>query len=303
MPVNSTSESASPLFLSLFLSKSPPAKGSIQRHGSSCFTPVPIEHRTALILSHANLPFFFLLASMSQKERIMWEARGGTERLHPAHRTPPPADTSPPRPAAQRGTHPTPLDLGVQQGVSSVPSLPHGHSRTFSENSISMIYAPFLNELFGEDRDLAPAELEELSEAFREFDSDQDGYMNCKDLAECMRAMGYMPNEMELIEIVQHINMKLGGRIDFDDFCDLMGPRMLAETAHMLGVREMKCAFKQFDCDGDGQITFEDLREAVKSLLGQRLKESDVEEILQDIDLNGDGSIDFGEFVMMLSIP
>lgn len=36
-----------------------------------------------------------------------------------------------------------------------------------------------------------------------------------------------------------------GGHVDFDDFCELMGPRMLAETAHMVGLREIRCAFKQ----------------------------------------------------------
>lgn len=36
-----------------------------------------------------------------------------------------------------------------------------------------------------------------------------------------------------------------GGHVDFDDFCELMGPRMLAETAHMVGVKELRCAFKQ----------------------------------------------------------
>lgn len=36
-----------------------------------------------------------------------------------------------------------------------------------------------------------------------------------------------------------------GGHVDFDDFCELMGPRMLAETAHMVGLRELRCAFAQ----------------------------------------------------------
>ena len=36
-----------------------------------------------------------------------------------------------------------------------------------------------------------------------------------------------------------------GGHVDFDDFCELMGPRMLAETAHMVGLKELRCAFKQ----------------------------------------------------------
>ncbi|MBN3301145.1 CABP4 protein, partial [Amia calva] len=116
-----------------------------------------------------------------------------------------------------------------------------------------------------------------------------------------MRTMGYMPTEMELIEICQQIKMRLGGRIDFEDFCELMGPRMLQETAHMLGVRELKCAFKQFDSDGDGEISVAELREAAVSLLGESLSGEELEEVLKDIDLNGDGHVDFDEFVMMLS--
>lgn len=50
--------------------------------------------------------------------------------------------------------------------------------------------------------------LAELHEAFKEFDYDQDGYLNYKDVAECMRTMGYMPTEMELLEIVQQIKMR-----------------------------------------------------------------------------------------------
>ncbi|XP_066523486.1 calcium-binding protein 2-like [Hoplias malabaricus] len=102
---------------------------------------------------------------------------------------------------------------------------------------------------------LAESDLKELQQAFKEFDYDQDGYLHYKDVADCMRTMGYMPTEMELIEIIQQIKMKWGGHVDFDDFCELMGPRMLMETAHMVGLRELQCAFKQFDCNGDGRIS------------------------------------------------
>ena len=48
----------------------------------------------------------------------------------------------------------------------------------------------------------------ELREAFVELDKNKDGYISHKDLGECMRTMGYMPTEMELIEIIQQIKMK-----------------------------------------------------------------------------------------------
>ncbi|XP_046718044.1 calcium-binding protein 1b isoform X3 [Silurus meridionalis] len=151
------------------------------------------------------------------------------------------------------------------------------------------------------DRELRPEELDELKEAFQEFDKDKDGLINCKDLGVCMRTMGYMPTEMELIELSQRVNMNMGGHVDFEDFVELMGPKLLAETADMIGVKELRDAFKEFDANGDGQISTYELREAMKKLLGQQVRHKELEDILKDIDLNGDGHVDFEEFVRMMS--
>ncbi|TNM93536.1 calcium-binding protein 2 [Takifugu flavidus] len=171
-----------------------------------------------------------------------------------------------------------------------------------SKDNMTKVYTSVLDSVFGAERELAQAELDELQEAFKEFDYDQDGYLNYKDVAECMRTMGYMPTEMELLEIVQQIKMRMGGLMDFEDFVELMGPRMLGETAQMLGLKELQSAFLQFDLDGDGKINEEEMKEALKSLLGEKLKKGELEEILKELDINSDGTIDFEEFVMMLSI-
>ncbi|KAJ8342079.1 hypothetical protein SKAU_G00320070 [Synaphobranchus kaupii] len=133
-------------------------------------------------------------------------------------------------------------------------------------------------------RDLRPEEIEELNVAFREFDKDKDGFISCKDLGECMRTMGYMPTEMELIELSQKI---CGGRVDFEDFVELMGPKMLAETADMIGVKELRDAFRG--------------GEAMRKLMAEQLNPREIDEILRDVDLNGDGLVDFEEFVRMTS--
>ncbi|CAJ1086742.1 calcium-binding protein 2 [Xyrichtys novacula] len=186
----------------------------------------------------------------------------------------------------------------------SVSDTPKKTSKKSKKNTESMnkVYNSVLNSVFGADRELAQAELDELQEAFKEFDYDQDGYLNYKDVAECMRTMGYMPTEMELLEIVQQIKMRMGGLMDFEDFVELMGPRMMGETAHMLGLKELQSAFVQFDLDGDGKINQDEMKEAIKSLLGEKLKKGELEEILKELDINADGNIDFEEFVMMLSI-
>ncbi|XP_017574381.1 calcium-binding protein 1b isoform X1 [Pygocentrus nattereri] len=178
---------------------------------------------------------------------------------------------------------------------------PSGARERQRERELDTHLHPIVQSVFGQDRELRPEELDELREAFKEFDKDKDGFIGCKDLGNCMRTMGYMPTEMELIELSQQINMNLGGHVDFEDFVELMGPKLLAETADMIGVKELRDAFKEFDTNGDGQISTAELREAMKKLLGQQVGHRDLEDILQDIDLNGDGHVDFEEFVRMMS--
>ncbi|KAI3365702.1 hypothetical protein L3Q82_010768 [Scortum barcoo] len=144
-----------------------------------------------------------------------------------------------------------------------------------------------------QSRELADDEIDELRDAFNEFDKDKDGLISCKDLGNLMRTMGYMPTEMELIELSQNINMNLGGRVDFEDFVELMAPKLLAETAGMIGVKELKDAFKEFDMDGDGEITTAELRSAMTKLMGEHMSQREIDSIVKEADDNGDGTVDF----------
>uniref|UniRef100_A0A3Q3WAB5 EF-hand domain-containing protein n=1 Tax=Mola mola TaxID=94237 RepID=A0A3Q3WAB5_MOLML len=129
----------------------------------------------------------------------------------------------------------------------------------------------FIGSARGGDASRTTGDLE-LRDAFREFDKDKDGFISCKDLGNCMRTMGFMPTEMELIELSQRINMNLGGHVDFEDFVELMGPKLLAETADMIGIKELKDAFREFDTNGDGAISTSELRDAMRKLLGQQVR-------------------------------
>lgn len=37
----------------------------------------------------------------------------------------------------------------------------------------------------------------------------------------------------------------VGGRVDFEEFVELMSPKLREETAHMLGIRELRIAFRE----------------------------------------------------------
>lgn len=53
------------------------------------------------------------------------------------------------------------------------------------------------------------------------------------------------------------------------------------------------CPRVQFDSNGDGQISLTELREAMKKLMGEQVTNREINEILRDVDLNGDGLVNF----------
>lgn len=45
--------------------------------------------------------------------------------------------------------------------------------------------------------------------------------------------------------LMGHLCAAGGGKVDFEDFVELMGPKLLAETADMIGVKELRDAFRE----------------------------------------------------------
>ncbi|KAM8732616.1 calcium-binding protein 2 isoform 1-T1 [Acanthopagrus schlegelii] len=236
-------------------------------------------------------------AIKKKMEKQKKRASGQGDSLGIPSATPQPPRHQRPGPALQ-ATAAVPEDTeSLEETLEEMMDGPQRREREMEEvEPVDLL--PIVDSVFGQDRELRPEEIEELREAFVEFDRNKKGYISHKDLGECMRTMGYMPTEMELIELSQQI---CGGKVDFEDFVELMGPKMLAETADMIGVKELRDAFKEFDSNGDGQISLTELREAMKKLMGEQVTNREINEILRDVDLNGDGLVDFEEFVRMMS--
>ena len=65
-------------------------------------------------------------------------------------------------------------------------------------------------------------------------------------------------------------------------------------------ILEFKEAFALFDPDCDGEITHKELAKVLVSL-GIQVTKDEVLEMLQDVDADGNGSIDFPEFLTLLA--
>ncbi|KAM3860769.1 calcium-binding protein 4-like [Diretmus argenteus] len=159
--------------------------------------------------------------------------------------------------------------------------------------------------------------LKELQPAFVQFDTDGDGKINQEEMKEAVKTMlweklkqspNYNQTAMgkgELEEILKELDINADGNIDFEASGPPSGlPPYTGSSgwhAHLPQTGQEPTE-SRFDTDGDGKINQEEMKEAVKTMLGEKLKKGELEEILKELDINADGNIDFEEFVMMLSI-
>lgn len=65
-------------------------------------------------------------------------------------------------------------------------------------------------------------------------------------------------------------------------------------------IAEFKEAFMLFDKDEDGTITMAELGVVMRSL-GQRPSENELRNMVNEVDINGNGTIEFNEFLLMMS--
>merc|ERR1712154_427593 len=63
---------------------------------------------------------------------------------------------------------------------------------------------------------------------------------------------------------------------------------------------EFKQAFELFDLNKNGKITHKELKKILQGL-GQNPTEVEIDELIKEIDADGDGMIDFDEFLAMLT--
>ncbi|MFQ6670135.1 hypothetical protein Gotur_035169, partial [Gossypium turneri] len=65
-------------------------------------------------------------------------------------------------------------------------------------------------------------------------------------------------------------------------------------------IAEFQEAFCLFDKDGDGCITMEELAIAIKSL-DQNPTQEELQNMINEVDSNGNGTIEFGEFLNLMA--
>ena len=93
--------------------------------------------------------------------------------------------------------------------------------------------------------------------------------------------------------MVKKVDFDGSGKIDYSEFI----VAAISEKV-VLSNQKLQQAFKMFDKDGGGSISYDEIREVLSH--GQNLDEKTLMEIIKEVDDNGDGEISFEEFVTMM---
>ncbi|XP_052139061.1 calmodulin-like protein 5 [Oryza glaberrima] len=149
----------------------------------------------------------------------------------------------------------------------------------------------------------------EFREAFAFFDKDGDGCITLEELDTVVRSLGQTPTREELAEMIRDVDVDGNGTIEFAEFLALMARKASrggengggGDDSGDAADEELREAFKVFDKDQDGLISAAELRHVMISL-GEKLTDEEVEQMIREADLDGDGQVNFDEFVRMMML-
>ncbi|KAK3136954.1 hypothetical protein QOZ80_5BG0445570 [Eleusine coracana subsp. coracana] len=145
-------------------------------------------------------------------------------------------------------------------------------------------------------------QISEFREAFSFFDKDGDGCITVEELATVMGSLqGQRPSEEELGEMIRDADADGNGTIEFAEFLGLMARNKTADKDDHDADEELREAFKVFDKDQNGYISATELRHVMINL-GEKLTDEEVEQMIREADLDGDGQVNYDEFVRMMML-
>lgn len=137
---------------------------------------------------------------------------------------------------------------------------------------------------------LNDTDVSHLRQIFEKFDTSKDGSINFEELKEGLKQFNL--DEKEIQKIFDSMDTDHSGKIDYTEF-------IAATIDQKLYLQEQRLfeAFKAFDKDNSGKISKEEI---MKILQVEKDPDGRIEKMVNKFDKNGDGEIDYNEFLNMM---
>lgn len=181
--------------------------------------------------------------------------------------------------------------------------------------------------------DLLNSKQMRAGDLFRNIDKDDSGTIDSKELRDGLREIGFRPSDEEFAALMTGIDKDGGGDVSVKEFEKAMklaaklspkkAPTIQPVTRTRNGLtpediedfRQIFCLFKQLcrvkvdeegkevlvDWDDSGAISVDELEQLLETV-GMRLDPKELQQMVKDMDTDGNGEIDFEEFCSKMSM-
>ena len=143
---------------------------------------------------------------------------------------------------------------------------------------------------------LTEQQIEDFKSAFALFDKDGEGTISAKEMGNVKRSLGLHSSrfytEAELQDLINEFDIDGDGSIDFPEFLSMMAHKMKENNSE----EDIRETFQVFDKDGNGFISAAELWQ-VMTIVGKNLTNKEVDEMIREVDTDGDGQVNYEEFV------
>ncbi|KAJ8446841.1 hypothetical protein Cgig2_016151 [Carnegiea gigantea] len=140
---------------------------------------------------------------------------------------------------------------------------------------------------------LSEEEIMGLKQLFKSIDTDNSGSITLEELKQGLQKQGTKLSEYEVKQLMEAADADGNGTIDYEEF--------ITATMHLNRMdkeEHLYTAFQYFDKDNSGYITVEELEQALREY-GMH-DGRDIGEIINEVDTDHDGRINYDEFVAMM---
>jgi calcium-dependent protein kinase len=128
---------------------------------------------------------------------------------------------------------------------------------------------------------------------FNQIDVNGDGKINKNELLKGLQSKIKSDTLVQDVEqIYKNIDMDNNGYIEYEEFV-----RAAVSKERFINENVLRFAFRYFDKDGSGEITFDEIEAVFKESVADKNKvHESLSQIIKEVDANGDGIISFNEF-------
>ena len=133
-------------------------------------------------------------------------------------------------------------------------------------------------------------QLAEYEQAFALLDKNGDGKITKVELGEVLKSLGYILKDSEIEDMLRSASRRKSETVTFSEFMTAMETVAREKIANI----EMLESFKVFDLDGDGYITFSELKDVMENKFGAKgISDERIQDMIDKADIDGDGRVNY----------